>query len=56
MSEYEKVHFDNWQNLAKAVIDGGEFYYEGVLITCTFGEFNFYLGRPLLERVCIRKK
>ena len=27
MSEYEKVYFDKWQDLAKAVIDGGEIYF-----------------------------
>lgn len=28
MSEYEKVHFEKWQDLAKAVIDGGEYWVE----------------------------
>ena len=28
MSEYEKVYFENWQDLAKAVIDGCDVYFK----------------------------
>lgn len=54
--KYEKVKFDTVQELAKAVIDGGEFYYEGVLITYVCGEFNFHLYPSILNRVFVRKE
>lgn len=56
MSEYEKVHFDKWQDLAKAVIDGGEFYCDGVQITCGEEGFNFILDDSVLDSCSIKKQ
>lgn len=58
MSEYEKVHFDKWQDLAKAVIDGGEFYYgkDHEKITIQNGDCNFYLNDDVMQNLYTKKE
>lgn len=60
MSDYEKVHFDNWRDLAKAVIDGDELFVKnnvGQYFRLSFdGEcFNCKL-KQWVENVYIKKQ
>lgn len=60
MSDYEKVYFDKWQDLAKAVIDGGEFYIKNALGNHSKIEFdgrifNYHL-RSWVDDLYIKKQ
>ena len=66
MSEYEKVYFEKWQDLAKAVIDGREFFvknnvcqyfrlsFDGESFNCKLEQWveNVYIKKqPTLEEL-----